>query len=97
MKKCSASHHNPNCVFFVSDLLSAQQTIASMPNAKSTMTITQAEQIAIEHNPQISIARLLQLAQKQVVREVRSAELPSAAGNLTAVESHDGSRITAGM
>lgn len=53
--------------------------------------------MAIEHNPNISVARLLALAQAQVTREVRSSELPTAVGNLTAVGSHHDSRITAGF
>ncbi len=65
------------------------------PEAPS-LTVTQAEQLAIRNNPQISVARLLALAQAQVTREVRSSELPTVTGNITAVDSHDGSRITAG-
>ena len=61
------------------------------------LTIAQAEQMAIEHNPNISVARLLALAQAQVTREVRSIEMPMATGDLTAVDAHDGSRITAGL
>jgi len=34
--------------------------------------------MAIEHNPNISVARLIALAQAQVTREVRSGELPTA-------------------
>ncbi|MDR3750397.1 MAG: TolC family protein [Terracidiphilus sp.] len=64
--------------------------------ATPALTLAEAEHLAIEHNPRINIARLLQLAQAQVVREVRSSELPSAAANLTAVDSRNGSRITAG-
>jgi outer membrane protein len=60
------------------------------------LTLAEAEHLAIEHNPRINIARLLQLAQAQVVREVRSSELPGASANLTAIDSHNGSRITAG-
>jgi outer membrane protein len=79
---------------------------ASGPNAQSaqaagsagpTLTITQAEQMAIRNNPDISVAHLLALAQAQVTREVRSAELPTATGSLTAVGSHPNSRITAGV
>lgn len=62
-----------------------------------TLTIAQAEQMAIRNNPNISVARLLALAQAQVTREARSAELPMATGNLTAVDAHDNSRITAGL
>ncbi len=62
-----------------------------------SLTIAQAEQMAIRNNPNISVARLLVLAQAQVTREVRSAELPSATADLTAVGAHDNSRITAGL
>ena len=62
-----------------------------------TLTIAQAEQMAIRNNPNISVARLLALAQAQVTREVRSVEMPIAMGDLTAVDAHDNSRITAGV
>jgi len=52
--------------------------------------------MALDHNPNISIAHLLQLAQSQVIREVRSNEMPTATGDLTAVGAHDNSRISAG-
>jgi outer membrane protein len=73
----------------------------SNPQQRSTpagpkLTLADAERMAIQHNPNVSIAHLLQLAQGQVVREVRSAELPDAVGDLTAVDSHANSRITAG-
>lgn len=61
------------------------------------LTLADAEKMATEHNPNISIARLLTLAQAQVAREVRSDELPTATGSLTAVGSHQNSRITAGF
>jgi outer membrane protein len=76
--------------------MTAQQTTTVTAPAAPALTLAEAEDLAIEHNPRISIARLLQLAQAQVTREVRSSELPSAAANLTAVDSHNGSRITAG-
>jgi outer membrane protein len=60
------------------------------------LTLADAERMAIQHNPNISAARLLALAQAQVTREVRSAELPTAVGDLTAVGTHQNSRITAG-
>jgi outer membrane protein len=62
------------------------------------MTLHDAEQLAFKNNPQISVAKLLSLAQGQVTREVRSAELPNATLNLTAVQpSQNGARITAGV
>jgi outer membrane protein len=60
------------------------------------LTLAEAERMAIQHNPNISVAHLLQLAQAQVTREVRSGELPLANGDLTAVGAHLNSRITAG-
>lgn len=71
------------------------QTSPQLP-ARS-ITITEAEQLALKNNPRIAVARLLALAQGQVTREVRSAVLPTVTGNLTAVEPHEGSRITAGL
>jgi outer membrane protein len=66
------------------------------PPAGPRLTLAEAERIALQRNPNISIAHLLQLAQAQVVREARAADLPSAFGDLTAVGAHDNSRITAG-
>lgn len=58
------------------------------------LTVEQAEQMAIRNNPNISVARLLALAAGQVTREARASELPTATSDLTAVDSHTGSRIT---
>jgi outer membrane protein len=60
------------------------------------LTLGDAERMAIQHNPNVTIAHLLQLAQAQVTREERSAELPMVVGNLTAVGAHENSRVTAG-
>jgi outer membrane protein len=71
------------------------QTPGATAPAQS-LTLAQAEQTALRNNPRIAVSRLLALAQGQVVREERAAELPTVEGNLTAVDSHAGSRITAG-
>jgi outer membrane protein len=60
------------------------------------LTRVRAEQMAVKNNPQVTVARLLALAQHQVYRETRSAELPTANAAITAVEAEDGSRISAG-
>jgi outer membrane protein len=60
------------------------------------LTRQQAEQLALKDNPRISVATLLALAQKQVVRETRSAELPNLNGNLTGVDALEASRISSG-
>lgn len=64
--------------------------------APPTLTLAQAEQIAIQKNPHVQIAKLVALAEGQVKREARSADLPMLNGNLTAVDTHEGDRITAG-
>ena len=72
-------------------------SVAQLPTPTlKTLTLSQTEQLALKNNPRIAVSRLLALAQGQVARETRSAELPTMTGNLTAVESHEGSRITAG-
>ena len=76
--------------------LAAQQAMPPRSQASGS-TLADAEHMAIKNNPNISVARLLQLAQAQVTREVRSGELPTATGDLTAVGAHDNSRITAGL
>ncbi len=77
--------------------LSAQQVPAPAAAPGAKLTLADAERIAIQNNPNISVARLIALAQAQVTREVRSVELPTAAGSLTAVGAHENSRITAGF
>jgi len=66
------------------------------PGAAISLTLKQAEELAIKKNPQISVARLLALASQQVTREVRSNLWPAATGDLTGVDAQSGSRITAG-
>jgi outer membrane protein len=63
--------------------------------ADEPLTRQQAEQLALKNNPRISVAALLALAQKQIVREARSAELPALNGNVTAEEAEEGTRLSA--
>jgi outer membrane protein len=62
----------------------------------SKLTRAQAEQMAIKNNPRVTVSHLLAMAQHQVVRESRSAELPTGTASLTAVDAQDGSRMSAG-
>ncbi len=64
--------------------------------ASPRLTRAEAEQLAIKNNPRVSAGRLLALAQHQVVREARAAELPTATGSITAVDAEDGSRLSTG-
>jgi len=66
------------------------------PNGRVRLTRVQAEQLALKNNPRISVGRLLGLAQHQIYREARSAELPNFNGAITAVDANEGSRIGAG-
>jgi outer membrane protein len=79
----------------------AQQSVPDQPQLQTPpvgpgLSLADAEKMALQHNPNISIAHLLQLAQAQVTREVRAGDLPSAFADLTAVGAHQDSRITAG-
>ena len=62
-----------------------------------SLTLQQAEALALKNNPQISVARLNALVAQQMVREQRSALLPTAIVNLTAVDANPGSRMSAGF
>ncbi len=69
---------------------------AQTPGAPIPLTRSQAEQLALKNNPRISVGRLLALAQHQIYRETRAAELPNFNGAITAVDANEGSRIGAG-
>lgn len=60
------------------------------------LTVKQAEAIALQNNPQITMARLRALQSREFVREAKSAYMPQASLNLTGVGSDAGSRISAG-
>lgn len=62
----------------------------------TSLSLKQAEALAVKNNPQISVARLIAMASEQVTREVRSNLWPTATANLTGVDSQENSRITAG-
>jgi len=71
--------------------LAGQATSPSNP-----LSLKDAEGIALKNNPAISVARLEALASQQITREVRSNLWPTAVANLTGVDAHDDSRISAG-
>ncbi len=76
----------------------SSQNATAQPASTSALQLSrqQAEATALKNNPMISVARLEALASHQVTREVRSSLWPTAYANLTAVDSQDNSRITAG-
>jgi outer membrane protein len=81
------------------DVPAQMQVSTSAPATASPdglLTRQQAEQIALKNNPRISVAALIALAQKQVVRETRSGDLPSLYGNGTGVGAEEASRLSSG-
>jgi outer membrane protein len=71
-------------------------SVPQMPGAPVSLTLKQAEELAIKNNPQISVGRLIALASQQVTREVKSNLWPTATGEITGVDAQSGSRLTAG-
>jgi outer membrane protein len=73
--------------------------LAAIPccgQAPQTLTLQQAEQIAIQNHPLIQAAAQLASASAAQVQEVRSSYYPQAYGNLTGVEAEHNSRVAAG-
>jgi outer membrane protein len=66
------------------------------PEPTTRLTLAEAEQIARQNNPAISVARLSALASQQVSREARAAYYPTLDAYLTGVAAHEGGRISAG-
>jgi outer membrane protein len=69
---------------------------AQAAEAPLRLTLADAEALARQNNPRISVARLNALASQQVSREVRSAYYPTLDAYLTGVAAHNGGRISAG-
>jgi outer membrane protein len=90
------------CTLFLLTLASstlfaqAQSTPQVSPPPGRTLTLAQAEALALKNNPQITIGKLRALEARQFVREARSALLPNAYLSVTAVAANPGSRIAAG-
>jgi outer membrane protein len=76
--------------------LSSQAPASGSAESPMILTRVQAEQTALKQNPRVTVSQLVALAQHQVVREARSAELPTANGAITAEKALEGSRISAG-
>lgn len=74
----------------------AQTQAAPASSSTQKLTLLEAEQLALKNNPRISASKLLALAQHQVVRESRAAELPAMSAAITAEDALQASRISAG-
>jgi outer membrane protein len=81
-------------------LLAAAASFVSPPasaQTAQTLTLMQAEQVAIQNHPQIQAATALATAAEAQVREVRAAYYPNANGSLTGAEAVNSDRIGAGI
>jgi len=72
------------------------QTARNASSARP-LTIREAEALALQRNPNITVGTLRALEAHEFVRETRSALFPSANISVTAVDSDPGSRISAGF
>jgi outer membrane protein len=75
---------------------SPTRTDNGAPGKNPSLTQADAEKMAIKSNPRVSVARLLALAQHQVVRETKAAELPTGVASITAEDAENASRVSAG-
>ena len=64
--------------------------------APAHLTLAQAQQLAIQNNPQFGAAKYNAAAAYQVAPQYRSAYAPSLQGSLTGVGADNGSRLAAG-
>jgi outer membrane protein len=81
--------------FFLVAIAALISTVASAQTLQ-TLTLQQAEQIALQNHPRVQAATALASAAEAERREVRSAYYPTADGDLTGAESVNSNRIGAG-
>jgi len=72
-------------------------TAAAGTPGSRPLTLREAEAIALQRNPNITVGNLRALQAREFVRETRAAFYPNASLNVTAVESDPGSRVSAGF
>lgn len=85
----------PSRLFALAAAAAMSATLASAQNTQS-LTLQQAEHLAIQNHPLIQAASNLASAAKAQVTETRSAYYPTVYGSLTGVGAENDSRIAAG-
>jgi outer membrane protein len=75
---------------------SAPAAAPAQSPAGRSLTIEEAEAIALKNNPQITLGKLRALEAHEFVREVRATLLPQANGFLEGVGADSGTRLSAG-
>jgi outer membrane protein len=71
-------------------------TPATRTETAQTLTLADAEKIAIQNHPDTQAAQFVAEAASQHTRQVRSAYYPTANGSLTGTEAENNSRVSAG-
>lgn len=92
--KLSKANLIPLVLLLLTSLLGAQPNSTSSPAVK--LSLREAEEIAQRQNPNLTVARLVAMTRWEAYREQRSVLMPSAMANLTAVDTENGNRISAG-
>ena len=82
-------------IFALAMTLPCAAVAQSAPDVR--LSLAEAEQIAQRNNPDLTVTRLAAMASREAYRESRSSLLPTATSNLTAVDTDNGNRISAGM
>src|SRR6202451_940918 len=89
-----------SCVFlsfaFVSCVLACWPVHAQTATAVQSLTLADAEKIAIQNHPEVQAAQDVAEAASQRTGQVRSASHPTVFGSVTGVESEHNSRVAAG-
>jgi outer membrane protein len=86
-------------VFDACGQTTSENTFGASPASRAagrTITLREAEAIALQRNPDITVGKLRALEARQFVREARSALFPTANLSLTGVDSEAGGRLSAG-
>ena len=73
----------------------AGQPAAVLPPAR-TLTLSEAEELAVRNHPRIASSNLRAMAANKVVTEVRAAYFPTVSGNITGTIADEGTIIAAG-
>ena len=71
-------------------------SVAQPPATAPTLTLKDAQELALKNRPKVLAAQNEAAATGQVVREVRSAYLPFVSGAITGAQGNDNARIGAG-
>jgi outer membrane protein len=72
------------------------QLVVDESSSVVSITLREAERLALKNNPRVTASRLVALAAGQVTRATRADELPQISGAITAEKAEDASRIGAG-